>query len=235
MLCYAKSLQSCQTLYDPMDQSPPGSSVHGILQASILEWVVISFSNIYIYTHTCINIFMGFPGVSDGKESAHNAGDLGLIPRSGRSTGKGNGNPLQYSCHPLRCVWLFVTPWTAALQVPLCITNSWSLLKPMPHIYKHTYIFDAIYMCVYIYIYIHTHTCTYIYCHILHMYLMPYVYTHTHTHTHTYIWLSLYICICHMAYIYLNLPLWNIDSMSSFSVLFLSVLPMPPVEVPVPE
>ena len=41
----AKSLQSCPTLYDPIDGSPPGSSVPGILQARILEWVVISFSN----------------------------------------------------------------------------------------------------------------------------------------------------------------------------------------------
>ena len=40
----------------------------------------------------------GFPNVSDGKESACNAGNLGLIPGSGRSPGKGNGNPLQYSC-----------------------------------------------------------------------------------------------------------------------------------------
>ena len=39
-----KSLQSCPTLCDPVDRSPPGSSVHGILQASILEGVVISSS-----------------------------------------------------------------------------------------------------------------------------------------------------------------------------------------------
>ena len=40
----AKSLQSCLTLCDPMDSSTPGSSVHRILQARILEWVAISFS-----------------------------------------------------------------------------------------------------------------------------------------------------------------------------------------------
>ena len=49
LMCYAaaaaKSLQSCPTLCDPMDCSPPGSSVHGILQARTLEWVAISFSN----------------------------------------------------------------------------------------------------------------------------------------------------------------------------------------------
>ena len=38
---YAKSLQSCPTLCDPLDYSPPGSSVHGILQAKILEWVTM--------------------------------------------------------------------------------------------------------------------------------------------------------------------------------------------------
>ena len=43
--CYAKSLQLCPTLCDPIDGSPPGSPVPGILQARTLEWVAISFSN----------------------------------------------------------------------------------------------------------------------------------------------------------------------------------------------
>ena len=46
---------------------------------------------------------LGFPGGSEVKESARNAGDLGLIPESGRSPEEGNGNPLQYSC--LRNPW----------------------------------------------------------------------------------------------------------------------------------
>ena len=41
---------------------------------------------------------MDFPGGSDSKVSVYNAGDLGLIPGSGRSPGEGNGNPFQYSC-----------------------------------------------------------------------------------------------------------------------------------------
>ena len=41
----AKSLQSCPTLCDPTDGSPPGSPIPGILQARTLEWVAISFSN----------------------------------------------------------------------------------------------------------------------------------------------------------------------------------------------
>ena len=40
----AKSLQSCPTLYDPIDGSPPGSPVHGIFQARVLEWGAIAFS-----------------------------------------------------------------------------------------------------------------------------------------------------------------------------------------------
>ena len=45
MLCYAKSLQPCPTLCDPIDGSPPGSPIPGILQARTLEWVSISFSS----------------------------------------------------------------------------------------------------------------------------------------------------------------------------------------------
>ena len=44
MCVCAQSLQSCPTLCDPRDCSPPGSSVHGILQARKLEWVAISSS-----------------------------------------------------------------------------------------------------------------------------------------------------------------------------------------------
>ena len=48
--------------------------------------------------HSSHTFIMGFPGGSGGKASACNAGDMGLIPGSGRSPGEGNGNPLQYSC-----------------------------------------------------------------------------------------------------------------------------------------
>ena len=57
------------------------------------ELVVMHFSNNGLHA---INI--GFPDVLDGKESNCNAGDLGLVPGSGRSPGGGYGNPLQYSC-----------------------------------------------------------------------------------------------------------------------------------------
>ena len=50
---------SCSVVFhscNPIDCSPPGSPVHGILQASILEWVAISFSNTYIYVHICTHV-----------------------------------------------------------------------------------------------------------------------------------------------------------------------------------
>ena len=54
---YAKSLQSCPTLCDPIDGSPPGPPVPGILQARTLEWVAISFSNAWVHAkslHSCL-------------------------------------------------------------------------------------------------------------------------------------------------------------------------------------
>ena len=53
---------------------------------------------LFIGGYSRIAICCSFPGSSDGKESACNAGVLGLIPELGRSPGEGNGNPLQYSC-----------------------------------------------------------------------------------------------------------------------------------------
>ena len=45
----AASCQSCPTLCDPLDGSPPGTSIPGIVQARILEWVAISFSNVCMH------------------------------------------------------------------------------------------------------------------------------------------------------------------------------------------
>ena len=58
----AKLLQSCPTLCDPIDGSPPGSSLPGILQARTLEWVVISFSNAWkwkvkVKSLSCVRLF----------------------------------------------------------------------------------------------------------------------------------------------------------------------------------
>ena len=80
----------------------------------------------------------GFPGSSDGKASAYNAGDPGLIPGSERSPGEGNGNPLQYSCleNPMD---------RGAYQATVHrVAKSWTRLKQLrththTHIHTHTH------------------------------------------------------------------------------------------------
>ena len=63
-------------------------------------WVTNSWIQLSDWTTMLmvLNISVGFPGGSDGKEPACNSGDPDSIPGLGRSPGKGNGNPLQYSC-----------------------------------------------------------------------------------------------------------------------------------------
>ena len=99
--------QSCPTLCDPMDCSLPVSSVHGIFQARILEWVTTSFSRgsspprdwnwVSRIAGRCFTVW-ATREVRAGSPWGGNAGDLNSIPGSRRSPGEGNGNPLQYSC-----------------------------------------------------------------------------------------------------------------------------------------
>ena len=65
----AKSLQSCPTLCDPIDGSPPGSSVPGILQERTLEWVAVSFSNAYMRAkllQSCLTLCDPIDGIPRG-------------------------------------------------------------------------------------------------------------------------------------------------------------------------
>ena len=83
--CVCVSTHSCPTLCDPMDCSPTCSSVHGIFQARILEWVAISYSSRLPFPTPGWNPLSllsptSFLGGSDSKESTCNVGDLGLIP-----------------------------------------------------------------------------------------------------------------------------------------------------------
>ena len=60
----------------------------------MIHSLILLLVNVASFFPLCV----GFPGGSDGKESACNARDSGSIPGSGRYSGEGNGNPLQYSC-----------------------------------------------------------------------------------------------------------------------------------------
>ena len=130
MLCacyvYAKSLQLCSTLCDPMDCSPPGSSVHGILQARILEWVAMPSSrgSSRPRDRTCIS--------------------CGSCTAGGFFTAEPMGKPwctylhVANLCEPVKLlsrVWLFAIPWTVAYQAPPSMEFSrqeyWSRL-PFP-------------------------------------------------------------------------------------------------------
>ena len=108
-----------------MNCSPPGSSVHGISQARILEWVAISFSSRVFPTQgsnpglphcrrilyqlslkgsqyfQCRRVYKGFPGGASDKEPTcqyRRCKSAGSTPWLGRSPEEGHGNPLQYSC-----------------------------------------------------------------------------------------------------------------------------------------
>ena len=90
--------QSSPTLSDPMDCSPPGSCIHGIFQAKVLEWGAIAYSA-HTHIHTYKNVYMGFLNGIRGKEPVCQCEtDTGLIPGSGRLPGGGHSKPLQYSC-----------------------------------------------------------------------------------------------------------------------------------------
>ena len=82
---------SCCSVEQPEEVSKPRS------WEKYLKVVFIFFGR-RIFILFGLYILRGFPGGSDGKESACSEGDLGLIPGSGRSPGEGNSNPLQYSC-----------------------------------------------------------------------------------------------------------------------------------------
>ena len=118
-------------------QLPPASTI----RARLFQFWLLVTTHHTAETISPLTFFtLGFPGDSDGGESARNAGDLSSIPRSGISPGEENDNPLQYSCleNPMdrgawratksllllllshfSCVQLCATPWTAAQQAPV--------------------------------------------------------------------------------------------------------------------
>ena len=75
IIVVVQSLSRVQLFCDSIDCSPPGSSVHGISQARILQWFAISFSSRHLMSYFLLLSFARFPDSSVGKESACNAGD----------------------------------------------------------------------------------------------------------------------------------------------------------------
>ena len=109
------------TFCDPRDCSPPGSSIHGILQVRILEWVAISFSR----------------GSSRSRNQTRVSriagGRFNLWATRDRTKSWYNLSRKQWSLkcvcvcvfvHSLSCVWIFATPWTVAYKAPLSMEFS---------------------------------------------------------------------------------------------------------------
>ena len=102
-ICWCLVAESCPTLCNSMDYSLSGSFVHGFPRQEC--WSELPFPppgdlpypGIKPASPALAGRFFTTGG-SDGKASAYNVGDLGSIPGSGRSSGEGNGSPLQYSC-----------------------------------------------------------------------------------------------------------------------------------------
>ena len=89
----------------------------------------------------------GFPGGSEVKASACNAGDLGSIPESGRSPGEGNGNPLQYSCleNPMDGgAWWATVHWVAKSQILLSNLTNLTVKKDHESTHKNDLFFSFI-------------------------------------------------------------------------------------------
>ena len=114
--------QSCPTLSDPMDCSLPGSSVHGVFQARVLEWLPLSspFLIVRIHYYQASQVVLVVKNMSANAEDIR---DVGSIPGLGGSPGERNGNSLQYSCwdNPMgRGAW-----WASVREV----TKSWTRLR----------------------------------------------------------------------------------------------------------
>ena len=117
----AKSLQSCPTLCDPIDGSPLGSSVPGILQPRILEWVAISFSNAWKWkVKSESEVAQSCPTLSDPMDcSLPGSSDRGIFP--GKSTGVG--------CH--------CRLWGKSLKVSYFDFVQFILPPPLPVLFWH--------------------------------------------------------------------------------------------------
>ena len=147
----AKSLQSCPTLCDPRDGSPPGYPVPGILQARTLEWVAISFSNAWKWKVKVKSLsrvqlqatpwtaaYQAPPSMGFFKQEYWSGLPLPLLmPKIWTPTPSQQPIPhvmLQWVfvvvvVQSLSHIWFFVIPWTVDCQALLSSTTFWSLLK----------------------------------------------------------------------------------------------------------
>ena len=113
---------SCVWLCDLMSCSPPGSSVHGIWQARILEWVAISFSTYMLAAAAAAKSLQSCPTLCDPIDGSPPGSPFpGILQaRTLEWVAISFSNALEWKLKvkSLSRVWLFATPWTAAYQAP---------------------------------------------------------------------------------------------------------------------
>ena len=134
----AKPLQSCPTLCDPTDGSPRGSTIPGTLQARTLEWVAISFSNVWkwkVKVKSLSRVWLFMIAWTAAYQAPPSMGFSRQECWSGLSLPSPYIYILLLLSH-VSHVWLCATPWTAAYQAPLSMGFSrqeyWSgLLLPI--------------------------------------------------------------------------------------------------------
>ena len=126
MLYAAKPLQSCLTLCDPVDDSPPGCPVPGILQARTLEWVAISFSNAWKWKVKIEKeVAQSCPTLCNPIDSSPQGSPVPGILQARTlewvaiSFTMHESEKWKLKVKSLSPVWLFATPWTVAYQAPL--------------------------------------------------------------------------------------------------------------------
>ena len=119
----AKSLQLCPTLHDPIDCSPPGSSVHAIFQARVLEWGAFAFSAVCTAAAaTAAKSLQSCPTLCDPIDGSPPGFPVpGILQaRTLECVAISFSNVWKWKVKVklLNCVWLLSTPWTAAHQAP---------------------------------------------------------------------------------------------------------------------
>ena len=112
----AKSLQSCPTLCNPIDGSPPSSSVPGILQARTLEWVAISLSNACMHAKSLQSGLALCDSMVSSPPGSPVPGILQARTLEWIAISFSNAWKWKVKVKSLSHVWLLATTWTAAYQ-----------------------------------------------------------------------------------------------------------------------
>ena len=120
IIAAAESLQSCPTLCDPIEGSPPGSPIPGILQARTPEWVAISLANAWTWKVKS-EVTQSYLTLSDPMDCSPPGSPVpGILQaRTLEWVAISLSNAWKWKVKSLSHIWLLVTPWTAAHQAPL--------------------------------------------------------------------------------------------------------------------